>query len=139
MATGTAQTSGLTTLEKFREVNRTFPDTAAIQERKRQGDKVFGWLCTYVPEEILHAAGILPVRITGYDRETDLDDGNAYLYVNNCSFSRSCLQMGLAGEYDFLDGVVGASTCDGARRLFDIWRNYIGTPFHHVISVPRKY
>ncbi len=139
MATGTVKSSGLLTLEKFREVNRTFPHTAQIEERKQRGDRVFGWLCTYVPEEILHAAGILPVRITGYDRETDLDDGNAYLYVNNCSFSRSCLQMGLAGEYDFLDGVVGASTCDGARRLFDIWRNYIGTPFHHVISVPRKY
>jgi benzoyl-CoA reductase/2-hydroxyglutaryl-CoA dehydratase subunit BcrC/BadD/HgdB len=59
--------------------------------------------------------------------------------VNNCSFSRSCLQLGLQGDYDFLDGVVGGSTCDGARRLFDLWRNYIGTPFHHVLTVPRKY
>ncbi len=101
--------------------------------------KVFGWLCTYVPEEILHAAGVLPLRITGYHYETELDEGNAYLYVNNCSFSRSCLQMGLKGEYDFLDGVVGGSTCDGARRLFDLWREYIGTPFHHVLTVPRKY
>jgi bcr-type benzoyl-CoA reductase subunit C len=106
---------------------------------KRSGKKVFGWLCTYVPEEIMHAAGILPVRITGYSQKTELDDGNAYLYVNNCSFSRSCLQLGLRGEYEFLDGVVGGSTCDGARRLFDLWRNYIGTPFHHVLTVPRKF
>jgi benzoyl-CoA reductase/2-hydroxyglutaryl-CoA dehydratase subunit BcrC/BadD/HgdB len=69
----------------------------------------------------------------------DLDDGNAYMYVNNCSFARSCLQMGLRGEYDFLDGAVGGSTCDGARRLFDLWRSYIKTPFHHVVTVPRKY
>jgi len=87
----------------------------------------------------MHAAGILPIRIVGYSQETELDDGNAYLYVNNCSFSRSCLQMGLRGEYSFLDGVVGGSTCDGARRLFDLWRNYIGTPFYHVLTVPRKY
>ena len=135
----TGKGSSLKTLEKFREINRTFPHTAQIEAHKQEGKKVFGWLCTYVPEEILHAAGILPVRITGYDRETDLDDGNAYLYVNNCSFSRSCFQMGFSGEYEFLDGVVGGSTCDGARRLFDVWRSYIGTPFHHVISVPRKY
>jgi benzoyl-CoA reductase/2-hydroxyglutaryl-CoA dehydratase subunit BcrC/BadD/HgdB len=45
----------------------------------------------------------------------------------------------LEGEYDFLDGVVGGSTCDGARRLFDVWRRYIGTPFHHVLTVPRKF
>jgi len=125
--------------ERFHELNASFPKTAQILEHKKQGKKVFGWFCTYVPEEIMHAAGILPIRIIGYPQETELEDGNAYLYINNCSFSRSCLQMGLRGEYDFLDGVVGGSTCDGARRLFDLWRHYIGTPFHHVMTVPRKY
>jgi bzd-type benzoyl-CoA reductase N subunit len=129
----------LPTLEKFRVMNATFPKTREIMEWKQSGKKVFGWLCTYVPEEIIHAAGILPIRITGSIQETELDDGNAYLYVNSCSFSRSCLQLGLRSEYDFLDGVVGGSTCDGARRLFDLWRQYIGTPFHHVLTVPRKY
>jgi len=129
----------LKTLERFREVSRTFPQNEQIIEYKKGGGKVFGWLCTYVPEEILHAAGILPVRITGTIQESDLDDANAYLYVNTCSFSRSCFQLGIRGEYDFLDGVVGGSTCDGARRLFDLWRNYIGTPFYHVLTVPRKY
>jgi bzd-type benzoyl-CoA reductase N subunit len=126
-------------LDKFREINRDFPKTKLIQEHKSSGGKVFGWLCTYIPEEIIHAAGILPIRIVGYSREKELDEGTAYLYVNNCSFSRSCLQLGLQGDYDFLDGVVGGSTCDGARRLFDLWRAYIGTPFHHVLTIPRKY
>jgi bzd-type benzoyl-CoA reductase N subunit len=133
------ETAAQQVLDRFHDVNATFPGTFEIRERKRQGMMVFGWLCTYVPEEILHAADILPVRITGYHQETDLEDGSAYLYVNNCSFSRSCLQLGLRGEYGFLDGVVGGSTCDGARRLFDLWRTYIGTPFHHVLTVPRKY
>ncbi|MFC1980098.1 2-hydroxyacyl-CoA dehydratase subunit D [Chloroflexota bacterium] len=126
-------------LDRFREVNDTFPKTAEILEHKSRGKKVFGWLCTYVPEEIIHAAGALPVRITGYSQEMELEDGNAYLYINNCSFSRSCLQMGIRGEYDYLDGVVAGSTCDGARRLFDLWHYYIKTPFHHILTVPRKY
>ncbi len=125
--------------ERFQTINSTFPRTDHILEYKNRGGLVFGWLCTYVPEEIMHAAGVLSIRITGYNQETELEDGSAYLYVNNCSFSRSCLQMGLRGEYEFLDGVVGGSTCDGARRLFDLWRNYIGTPFHHVLSIPRKF
>jgi len=129
----------LPTLERFREVNSTFPRTSQILDAKSRGDRVFGWLCTYTPEEVIHAAGILPVRIVGYPQETELDDGTAYLYVNTCSFSRSCFQLAIRGEYDFLDGVVGGSTCDGVRRLFDLWRHYIGTPFHHVLSVPRKY
>jgi bzd-type benzoyl-CoA reductase N subunit len=139
MATFQETNTKLNTLDRFREVNATFPKTAQILEHKERGGKIFGWLCTYVPEEILHAAGSLPIRITGYSQEVELEDGNAYLYVNNCSFSRSCLQLGLRDGYDFLDGVVGGSTCDGARRLFDLWRKYIGTPFHHVITVPRKY
>lgn len=134
-----ASNTELRMLDRFREVNKTFPTTAEILDVKRQGKKVFGWLCTYVPEEIMHAAGILPVRITGYSHEEELEDGNAYLYINNCSFSRSCLQMGIRGEYDFLDGVAAGSTCDGARRLFDLWHYYLKTPFHHVLTVPRKY
>lgn len=125
-------------LERFREVNRTFPKTKEILKFKAQGKKVFGWLCTYVPEEVIMAAGALPVRITGYNQEMELEDGNAYLYINNCSFSKSCLQLGLRKEYDFLDGVVGGSTCDGARRLFDLWRYYLKPPFFQVLTVPRK-
>ena len=129
----------LKTLERFRQVNDTFPQTEQILEHKRRGNKVFGWLCTYVPEEIIHATGILPVRVTGYSQEMELEDGNAYMYINNCSYSRSCLQMGLRGEYEFLDGMVAGSTCDGARRLYDLWQHYIKTPFHHILTVPRKY
>ena len=129
----------MSVLDRFRELNESFPKTAQILEHKSRGGKVIGWLCTYVPEEIIHAAGALPIRIIGYSHEANLDDANAHLYINNCTFSRSCLQLGLEGQYDFLDGVVGGSTCDGARRLFDVWRQYVGTPFHHVMTVPRKY
>jgi benzoyl-CoA reductase subunit C len=139
MSEGLTRTAiNLEALERFREVNRTFPKTREILELKAEGKKVIGWLCTYVPEEVILAAGALPVRITGYSHEDELVDGTAYLYINNCSFSRSCLQLGLKGEYDFLDGVVGGSTCDGARRLFDLWRHYLKPPFFQVLTVPRK-
>ena len=85
--------SNLKTLDYFRKINSTFPKTEQILEYKQQGKKVFGWLCTYVPEEVIHAAGALPIRITGYSEEVGLEDGDAYLYVNNCSFSRSCLPI----------------------------------------------
>ncbi|MDP2916569.1 MAG: 2-hydroxyacyl-CoA dehydratase family protein [Dehalococcoidia bacterium] len=138
MGSITAET-GSPLLDRFREVNSTFPETARIREFRASGGKVFGWLCTYVPEELVHAAGALPVRITGYQQETELDDGNAYLYIVSCSFSRSCFQMGLRGKYSCLDGVIAGSTCDGARRLFDHWRRYIKTPYSQLLSVPRKY
>jgi bzd-type benzoyl-CoA reductase N subunit len=126
-------------IERFKEANLTFPKSPEILSAKARGQKVMGWVCTYVPEELLHAAGALPVRISGYAKETDLQDGTAYFYVNNCSFARSCLQLGLKGEYGYLDGFVAGSTCDAARRLFDLWRHYVPVPFTHVMTVPRKY
>jgi bzd-type benzoyl-CoA reductase N subunit len=126
-------------LNQFRQVNATFPETDQIKATKASGGKVFGWLCSYVPEELIYAAGALPVRITGYQHETDLADGTAHLSNVSCSFSRSCLQMALRGEYKSLDGIIAGSTCDGARRLFDHWRHFIEIPFSQIISVPRKY
>jgi len=79
--------SKLAVLDRFRETNRTFPKTREILELKQQGKKVFGWVRTYAPEEVIHAAGILPLRITGYSHEVELDDANAYLYINSGSFS----------------------------------------------------
>ena len=107
----------MSVLDRFREMNESFPKTAQILEHKSRGGKVIGWLCTYVPEEIILAAGALPIRIIGYSHEANLDDANAHFYINNCTFSRSCLQLGLEGQYDFLDGVVGGSTCDGILTL----------------------
>lgn len=128
-----------TILDRFRQINQAFPDTVDIQEARASHQKIFGWLCSYVPEEIVYAAGALPIRITGYRNESDLADGTAYLSNVSCSFSRSCLQMALQGEYKCLDGIIAGSTCDGARRLFDHWSRYIETPFSQIISVPRKY
>jgi bzd-type benzoyl-CoA reductase N subunit len=125
-------------LARFNEINSNFPENDQIKQFKANGGKVFGWLCTYVPEELLHAAGILPVRVTGCQSESELDDGNAYLSMVSCSFSRSCFQMGLEGKYSLLDGFIAGSTCDGARRLYDHWCRYIKTPFTHILSVPRK-
>ena len=126
-------------MERFKEINQTFPKSSEVLSAKAHGRKVMGWVCNYVPEELLHAAGALPVRISGYARETDLQDGTAYFYVNNCSYARSCLQLGLRGEYGYLDGFVAGSTCDAARRLFDLWRHYVPVPFSHILTVPRKY
>jgi bzd-type benzoyl-CoA reductase N subunit len=125
--------------DRFYEANMAYPRNIQIEDFKAGGGKVFGWLCTYVPEELIHAAGALPVRITGYRQETEMDDATAHMSMVSCSFSRSCLQMGLKGQYRYLDGVVAGSTCDGARRLFDHWRRYIRPPFSHILSVPRKY
>jgi bzd-type benzoyl-CoA reductase N subunit len=110
----------------------------SVEDWKEQDKKVMGFFCSYVPEEIIHAAGMLPyrVRATGCTETTAAD---VYLSHLNCSFVRSCLEFALKGEYKFLDGVVFMNSCDHVRRLYDIFREAVGyPPFMHFISVPHK-
>ena len=130
--------SSLETLREFRAINSSFPYTSPIRAWKEQGKKVVAFQCTYVPEEIIHAAGVLPIRLTAESKETGLEEASGYMHVNTCSFVRGCLDLVLRKQYDFLDGFVTCASCDCPRRLADVWKYYHLTPFVHVIDVPRK-
>ena len=79
-----------------------------------------GYLCTYVPEEIIHAAGFEHVRIAPSPAPPTRADAHLQSYA--CCLARSCLDQALAGKLDDLAGVVFAHTCDTLQGLADIWR-----------------
>lgn len=114
-----------------------------LQEWMANGNKVFGYVCSYTPEEIIYACQgaartrILPVRIGGAGCTTT-EDSDTYLTRYLCSFARSSLQLGLNGEYDYLDGVVFSSCCEQMRRSYEFWRDKIGLDFLEMIHVPRS-
>jgi len=89
-----------------------------IKEWQEQNKKVIGHYCTYIPDELLHAAKLLPFRIraTGH-QDTDLAD--VYMVRFTCSFVRATLDMALRGTYDFLDGLLICNSCDHSRRMFE--------------------
>ena len=88
-----------------------------VKEWKKKGGKVFGYTCVATPVEVLEAGGILPYRIRGGGKaETEIAD--AHLSRFNCSYCRSCLQLGLEGTYDFFDGLVETNGCDHLRGMF---------------------
>jgi len=71
----------MTALEELVELAET-PYNGAVREWKEKGGKVVGFTCAYIPEEILHAGGILPYRLspTGCTEttEADLCDGRVF-------------------------------------------------------------
>lgn len=131
-------TEELKSMAEVREVNSGFPYTEPIRQFKEHGGKVIATQCAYIPEEVVWAAGALPVRMTGDSGQMELEDANSYLYVNTCSYCRTCFQLALEGKWEFLDGYMSSATCDGARRLADVWEKYIDTPVINVLGVPRK-
>ena len=123
-------------LEELTDLSTTILNPA-IRTWKDKGKKVVGFFCSYVPEEILYAADILPyrVRATGCAQTMEAD---VYMSRLNCSFVRSCLEFALQGKYDFLDGFVFTDSCDHVRRLYDVLRETADFPFMHFMSVPHK-
>ena len=125
-------------LDKIKEVNSLFPKSKYIEAWKEKGGRVIGWINTYVPEEIIHAAGILPLRIAGseYIRMAESD---AILSPTICSAVRTSMQLALERKFDYLDGFVACTSCDSVRRLYDVWRGYIDTPYTRIITVPTRF
>jgi benzoyl-CoA reductase/2-hydroxyglutaryl-CoA dehydratase subunit BcrC/BadD/HgdB len=94
-----------------------------------------GWVSIDTPEEILLAAGVIPFRMTG-EVGTTTDEAGARLSNNYCSYVLSCLSEGLAGVYDFADGVVFADACDMRKRLWESWARDIPSSTSYFLELP---
>ena len=106
----------------------------AKEWKSRTGGKAMGYLCTYVPEEVAYAAGVLPVRIMGSHQPQSVTDN--YVFSMWCAYCRDCLAQGLLGRYDYLDGITYAQTCQHIRQTFDSWLEHVPIGFSYDMYMP---
>lgn len=104
---------------------------------KSQGRKVIGLLCSYVPPEVIYAAGMLPWRVTG-TWDSGLSQAIVYRDMDTCRYCTHVLESVLRGELGFLDGIVDSDWDDDRRRLFDVWCYRARPSFAAIISAPRR-
>ena len=103
--------------------------------KRRTGGKVIGGMCTYVPEELLYAANILPVRILGGHEPPTL--ATPHMFDMWCPFSRDCLNQALKGKYnDYLDGLIESNACLHLRQTFGAWEIHVPTPWFYWFVMP---
>ncbi len=105
------------------------------KELANRGDRIIGYFCSYTPVEVLTAAGIVPYRIQGKVGRT-IEQADQYMETIVCPYVRSCFDLALGAEYDFLSGAVIPHTCDAMHRLYDIWKYYLKPPFSYSLYVP---
>ena len=130
--------SGLSSqaFDKFTKIASTL-NNSEIEDWKKQGGKVVGYFCSFIPEELFIAAGILPFRMRGTG-STATDKADEYFSDNNCSFPRHCFNQALMNQYDFLDGVVVGTSCDNLRRIYDNWKiSSAKSPFLYLMDHAR--
>ena len=108
------------------------PEIEALRE---SGGKVVGYSCVATPRELLEAASVQPFRIRALG-STARELADARMSRFNCSFCRSCLQLGLDGTYGFLDGLIETNGCDHLRGMFENWQHEAPSAFFHYLRVP---
>ncbi len=87
--------------------------------------KVLGHFQVYFPEELAHAAGVLPIKVAGFDTALQIRKADAHLAAFVCSIARSALELVMSGTFDLLDMFVFPPICDVARHSCAVWaRNF---------------
>jgi bcr-type benzoyl-CoA reductase subunit C len=100
-----------------------------------EGKKVIGYICSFVPVEMITAAGCLPFRIRG-DIHEPITKGDILLETIVCPFIRSCFDLSVKGKYDFLSGMVIPHACDSMVRSYSVWSYSLGLSYFHFVNVP---
>jgi len=113
----------------------------AVKEWKAAapGRKAIGYMPIYVPREIVHAAGMLPVGIFGGGDQMEVIQGDAYYQSYICRIPRSTLELGLTGRLDVLDGMLFPSICDVIRNLSGMWQILFKDKYVKYFDVPQNY
>ncbi len=109
-------------IERFRHITENTPEYA--RSLKAKGRLLAGYMCTHVPEEILYAAGIVPLRILSSHESQAMTRG--YIHETYCSFSHDCAYQGLQHNYDYLDLIVTSSSCIHMGEAFNVWVRFAG-------------
>lgn len=89
---------------------------------EREGRKVVGFMPYYVPRELIHAAGALPLGVLGGGDQLEVIHGDAYYQSYICRIPRSTIELGVSGRLDFVDGMLFPSICDVIRNLSGMWK-----------------
>lgn len=93
-----------------------------MKELKEQGKKVIGFFCSFVPVELVYAAGMLPVGLCSFTDET-IPAAESHLPKNLCPLIKASYGFILTDTCPYLyfsDLVVGETTCDGKKKMFEL-------------------
>ncbi|MEW6375185.1 MAG: 2-hydroxyacyl-CoA dehydratase family protein, partial [Thermodesulfobacteriota bacterium] len=88
----------------FNTVEKYYTDYGLrAKELKNEGKKIIGYVCSFVPLEIITASGCIPFRVRGNVNEP-VTTGDTLLETIVCPYYRSCFDLSVKQKYDFLSG-----------------------------------
>jgi len=122
------------TLKRFRTITED-PQSYLLEWKGRTQRRVIACFPMYTPEEMVHAAGMLPVSMFGGNEPITL--ANNYLHAFLCHPVRDDFEQFLRGSLDFADGLVFSDICDQEKRVASLLRLHFKSRFFHFVRFPK--
>ena len=95
------------------------PGQVVKDYKQKTGKGVIGCFPVYCPEEIVHAAGMLPIGMWG--GQTQISKALTIVPSFCCSIMQSNIELALKGIYNDLDAVIMSSPCDTLKSIPQDW------------------
>lgn len=108
-----------------------------VFERKKRGDKVIGAFCAYFPEEVVLAAGAVPLILCG-GADFPVADAEKVLPRNTCPLIKSSFGFRTSKICPYFlsaDLLVGETTCGGKKKMYELLNEYTPT---YTLHLPHK-
>ncbi len=108
-----------------------------IADAREQGTKMIGTFCIYVPEEIVLAAGAIPVALCG-GTAFSIPYAEKLFPRDICPLVKSTFGLALGKICPYgpiMDLAVGETTCDAKKKVWDVLAEAGG---FHVLELPQK-
>jgi benzoyl-CoA reductase subunit C len=99
--------------------------TVRSWKEQHPAGKAIAFFPVYAPAELVHAAGMLPVQLSGAGDRLDIQHADSRFGSFICSIVKTTLEMAMTGHLEPFDAFLFSSICDSARNLcFVIKRNF---------------
>jgi len=128
--------AGLKNLELMRKVSHRprsisyYEDIISKEMRKEElkgfSGKIIGSFCTFTPEELIYAAGALPVRLCAGSYDT-ISIAEEVLPRDICPLVKSSFGFKVAGfsYFELCDAVILPTPCDPKKKLGEVLSDYL--------------
>ncbi|MFQ6614880.1 MAG: benzoyl-CoA reductase subunit C [Fidelibacterota bacterium] len=120
----------------FEDLTYAYPREWKAQHESR---RLIGYLPMYIPREIIHALGMLPVGLFGAGDRLQVVRGDAFFQSYICHLPRTVVELALNGNLDDFDGFIFPSICDVIRNLSGIFRMKMGRRYVRYLDFPQNF
>jgi len=128
-----------TLIERAETLCRDYSLQSVRDWKDRTGGLAIGYMPIYIPRELLHAQGVLPVGIMGGGDDLEIIRGDAFYQSYICHIPRSTIELGLNGSLDCLDGMIFPAICDVIRNLSGMWKLQFPDKLSRYLDVPQNF